>query len=139
MSAHAPRQIINFNDIAYAIATGNNHSLILSRSGLVYAFGSNSEGQLGIPQAKSSPVPLIIQDISHVPMKHISAGSFSASISQDTCQLYLWGTGTFGNFQSPHRVKKIPENVAEVSIGEQFGVCLTEDRKLYAWGQNDLG
>jgi hypothetical protein len=44
-------------------------------------------------------------------MKYIAAGSFSASISSDTASLYLWGTGTFGEFHSPHRVKKITERV----------------------------
>ena len=53
-----------------------------------------------------------------MPMKYVAAGSFSASISQDTNQLYLWGTGTFGSFHSPHRVKKIAEDVISVSVGD---------------------
>lgn len=121
------------------ISGGYKHSLILTRSGLVYSFGSNDEGQLGVPSKRSSSVPVCIQDISHVPMKFIAAGSFSASISQETNQLYLWGTGTFGNFHSPHRVKKITENVISVSVGDQFGACLTAERSLYTWGINDIG
>ena len=79
-----PCLIPNFNDVAQMIACGQRHSLILTRSGLVYSFGSNDDGQLGVPSKRSSPVPICIQDISHVPMKFIAAGSFSASISQDT-------------------------------------------------------
>jgi|LauGreDrversion4_2_1035121.scaffolds.fasta_scaffold3236712_1 hypothetical protein len=51
-------------------------------------------------------------------MKFIAAGSFSASISAETRELYLWGSGTFGNFDTPHRVKKITEPVIHVSIGD---------------------
>ena len=40
-------------------------------------------------------------------MSFICAGGFSASISKETGSLYLWGTGTFGVFNTPHRVKKI--------------------------------
>jgi alpha-tubulin suppressor-like RCC1 family protein len=49
----------------------------------------------------------MVEDISHIPMKYIAAGSFSASIAKDSGSLYLWGTGTFGEFKTPHRVKKI--------------------------------
>jgi hypothetical protein len=40
-------------------------------------------------------------------MKSIEAGSFSAAISEDGSNLFLWGTGAFGEFLTPHRVKKI--------------------------------
>jgi hypothetical protein len=40
-------------------------------------------------------------------MKCIEAGSFSGAISEDGSNLFLWGTGAFGVFLTPHRVKKI--------------------------------
>jgi len=58
-------------------------------------------------QHVSSITPILVEDISHIPMSYIAAGSFSASIAQETGSLYLWGTGTFGQFKTPHRVKKI--------------------------------
>ena len=60
-------------------------------------------------------------------MCYIAAGGLSASISVENKSLYLWGTSTFGNLETPHRVKKIPERVDQVSIGDAFGVALTED------------
>jgi alpha-tubulin suppressor-like RCC1 family protein len=39
-----PTLIPTFNDMAQMIAAGNYHSLILTKSGLVYSFGSNNEG-----------------------------------------------------------------------------------------------
>jgi len=36
-------------------------------------------------------------------------------------------------------VKKIAEDVISVSVGDQFGACLTEDRKIYTWGVNEFG
>jgi hypothetical protein len=47
-------------------------------------------------------------------MKYISAGSFSASISKEQSSIYLWGTGTFGKFNTPHRVKKIEQKAIQV-------------------------
>lgn len=102
--------------------------------------GLNSKGQLGvITEHTSSITPVLIEDISHIPMKYIAAGSFSASVSKDTGSLYLWGTGTFGSFKTPHRVKKIEGRVQQVSIGESFGIVMTEDKDLYTWGQNYNG
>jgi hypothetical protein len=66
----------------------------------------------------SSIAPLLIEDISHIPMSYISAGSFSASIALETGCLYLWGTGTFGEFRTPHRVKKIKERCLSVTVGD---------------------
>ena len=53
--------------------------------------------------------------------------------------MYLWGEGLFGQFHTPHRVKKIPEIVTEVSIGEGFGAAITLDNKIYSWGLNHQG
>ena len=135
--------IPNFDDMAQMVAAGFKHSLILTRSGLVYAFGSNEESQLGCPARRSSSLPVCIQDIAHVPMRYIAAGSFSASIAKDSGNMYLWGDGTWGNFQQPHRVKKIEERVSCMSIGDQFGACISETaggtRKLYTWGVNSFG
>ena len=98
------------------------------------------EGQLGtITEHPSSITPILVEDISHIQMKYVAAGSFSASISQEAGSLYLWGTGTFGKFNTPHRVKKIEQNAISVDIGESFGVVLTEDRQLYSWGINQDG
>ena len=72
-------------------------------------------------------------------MSYVSAGSFSASISKDTGSLYLWGTGTFGQFYTPHRVKKIEGKAIQVAIGDKFGLVMTEERDLYTWGINNNG
>jgi hypothetical protein len=70
----------------------------------------------------------MIEDISHITMSYVAAGSFSASISKDTGSLYLWGTGTFGKFMTPHRVKKIDGKAMHVAVGDRYGIVLTEDR-----------
>lgn len=72
-------------------------------------------------------------------MKSIKAGSFSASISHDTGDLYLWGSGVFGEFLTPHRVKTINGSVVDVSIGNHFGVALSNEGAIYTWGHNNSG
>ena len=64
-------------------------------------------GQLGDGTRNQSNALKLVDEISHIPMRFIAAGSFSGSISEDTRSLFLWGTGAFGEFLTPHRVKKI--------------------------------
>lgn len=102
-----PVQVQDFSDCAKQISCGSYHTIILSLSGLVYVAGFNMEGQLGDGTKKNSPMLKVVEEISHIPMKFVAAGSFSASISEEKMDLFLWGTGSFGEFLTPHRVKKI--------------------------------
>ena len=108
-------------------------------SGLVYAAGDNSTGELGDSTRDPSPRLKLIDEISHLPMKFITAGSFSASISEEGSNLFLWGTGAFGEFFTPHRVKKIRGETESVSIGSGFGIALNMQGFLYSWGDNTRG
>ena len=107
-----PLQIDGFDVEADMVACGQHHTVVLTKEkGLVYTFGSNASLQLGVPtEHKSSLRPTLVQEIAHIPMNYIAAGSFSASIAKETGSVYLWGTGTFGQFAVPHRMKRIKQN-----------------------------
>ena len=107
----------NFSDCAKHVACGDYHTLIISHSGLVYGCGDNSTGQLGDGTRVPSSSLKLLDEISHIPMRLVSAGSFSAAVSEDSGSLFLWGTGAFGEFLTPHRVKKIQGETSQVVIG----------------------
>ena len=102
-----PIIVPNSTDCFKQVACGDFHTLVLSHSGLVYSAGENGQGQLGDGTRTQINSLKLIDEISHIPMRAIAAGSFSASISEDTRSLFLWGSGAFGEFLTPHRVKKI--------------------------------
>ena len=129
----------NFADCAKLVACGTSHTLVLSLSGLVYACGNNLEGQLGDSTRTSVTDFKLIDEISHIPMRFIAAGSFSASISEEGSSLFLWGTGAFGEFLTPHRVKKIRGETVSVSVGHGYGIALSMQGFLYSWGDNKDG
>jgi E3 ubiquitin-protein ligase HERC4 len=109
----------NLDEKVAQVACGHFHTLLLTIQGLVYSFGLNKDGQLGtITQHESTITPQLVEDICHIPMCSIAAGSFCASVAQDTGAVYLWGSGSFGNFRTPHRVRKITERVIQVKIGD---------------------
>jgi hypothetical protein len=58
-----PEQIKSIRSIgARSISAGRNHSLVVSHSGLLLSFGSNSHGQLGLDsEAKVQPQPQVVE------------------------------------------------------------------------------
>lgn len=78
-------------DKSRMLACGISHTLVLTQvTGKIYSFGLNSTGQLGIgTKGTNSNIPLLIPNMD--PMKSISAGSFSASLSMESGELYTWG------------------------------------------------
>ena len=135
----SPTIVPNFTDCSKQVACGDYHTLIMSHSGLVYSCGENLAGQLGDGTRNQSNTLRLVDEISHIPMRFIAAGSFSAAISEDTQSLFLWGSGAFGEFLTPHRIKKIKGETLQVSIGDGFGMALTKAGNVYSWGENQCG
>ena len=79
----------------------------------------------------------MVKEISTIPMKYIAAGSFSASISKDRGELFIWGTGVFGKFVLPKIVyMSNNEEIKSISIGNQFSIALSKIGSVYSWGIN---
>jgi len=68
-------------------------------------------------------------------MSSIAAGSFSGSLSKDNGHLFIWGSGHFGEFLTPQRVRS---GVEKVQISRGFILALTKD-ELFSWGENSKG
>jgi alpha-tubulin suppressor-like RCC1 family protein len=123
------------------VACGAHHSLMLLENGEVYAFGSNSEGQLGI-DANHSFRPIRVAGLEHV--THISAGDLhSAALSAGV--VYTWGAGKLGqlghcSFSScpqPQPIALLQEFIiAYVSCGPHSTSATTDDGVAYIWGGN---
>ena len=48
----APQMVKQIGDYVTRVSCGDKHTIVLVQSGLVYAMGSNTEGQLGLKKAK---------------------------------------------------------------------------------------
>uniref|UniRef100_T1J5J3 Pleckstrin homology domain-containing family A member 8 n=1 Tax=Strigamia maritima TaxID=126957 RepID=T1J5J3_STRMM len=139
------------------IASGQNHSLILTRSGDVFSTGNNSYGQLGNGiRSDTIETPLKIATI-HEKCVDIACGSHHSAAVDKNGHIYVWGNNensqcavenaqfvliptvvTFPQFTEHcvHGYKKtLPElRVARVSCGESHTVVLTSEREIWTWG-----
>jgi X-linked retinitis pigmentosa GTPase regulator len=69
-------------------------------------------------------------------VRKIDAGHHSACISERG-NLYIWGTGVFGEFLTPKLVPGVL--VREVSVGGCFGAAVDFNGSVWTWGSNTSG
>jgi alpha-tubulin suppressor-like RCC1 family protein len=138
------------------VAAGGFHSLAVTSTGQLYAFGSNSQGQLGTTSGgfASSPTPtLVTLPEAEGPVTAAAAGAYFSLAATSTGQLYAFGENDYGQLgnpnnkepQEPHptptRVTLPGETgpVTQVAAGTNHSLALTSTGQLYAFGENRFG
>ncbi|MCB0735932.1 MAG: T9SS type A sorting domain-containing protein [Bacteroidetes bacterium] len=90
------------NDPVVQVAAGSNHSMVLTKSGKLYAFGGNGYGQLGIGNNTSEYEPVRVKmgdydgttylgDNSANPIVAIDAGDYHSIVLTANGQVYSFG------------------------------------------------
>ena len=138
-----------------SVAAGWDFTLALSIDGLLYSWGSNSFGQLGISAAtkRSHDAHLVVLDPGK-PSKIVSvaAGLRHASAIDESGRLFTWGSGRkgqlgrsdLGNPRTMIPVEvKVPfdsnDQLMSVVCGAYHTGCLTKQGMVYVWGDNKHG
>jgi alpha-tubulin suppressor-like RCC1 family protein len=149
VSKHDPNQV-NLG-IAQAACT-NSFVLFLTHQAGIYAVGSNHCGQLGDntinAYAGISPVPGMPK------FKAVAAGwdagsqtAFSLGLDFQG-RVWSWGNNDYGqlglgyhggNVLSPHMLPPFPSPVIALAAGNRHALALTEDGRVFAWGDNRQG
>ncbi|NXF81167.1 SRGEF factor, partial [Sclerurus mexicanus] len=138
------------------VACGWDFTIILVGSGLVLSCGSNSFGQLGVPQV-SGPC-LIPQKIESLKEKvvNVAAGLRHAlATTEDSGLVLQWGTGMASRAKRANQGKTLPlfltakepcevtgledVKVKTVAASSYHSVSLTDEGHLYVWGSNKHG
>ena len=133
---------------------GGYHTVALTDTGQLYAWGSNDDGQLGNGKSDSSkketePQPVSLPEgVTSKKWTKVSAGSLHTVALTDTGKLYAWGrniSGQLGNGNNDN--KNTPQSITvtgvtqwtQVSASRYHTVALTDTGQLYAWGRNVEG
>jgi X-linked retinitis pigmentosa GTPase regulator len=66
----------------------------------------------------------------------VAAGHHSAALT-DKGDLFIWGTGVFGEYDIPMLFGTF--QAIDISVGSTFGVVLDANSNLYSWGTNSNG
>ena len=130
-----PIQVLSVKEIISA-ACGVFHTLILNSSGKVFAMGGNKSGQLGIGNKENTIIPIQVKGLERV--IKIACGNISAAVTEEGV-IYVWGTGTFGEYLVPTVLEGIKVPVRKVEVAGNFGVTIDNEGNVYSWGTNSRG
>ncbi|XP_025268005.1 X-linked retinitis pigmentosa GTPase regulator [Camponotus floridanus] len=128
------------------IAAGSHHSMILTSDGGVVAWGSNLEGQLGLPGVSglvNKPTKVPIPE----PVKEISAGYYHSAFLTESGLVYVCGESESGklgidvNFSTQVAPKQmqLPTPAIHVTCGGHHTLVLAENSNIYCSGSNASG
>jgi alpha-tubulin suppressor-like RCC1 family protein len=125
-----------------AIAAGFAHGLAVDTTGAVYAWGSNSKGQLGLGEGGNGNLARKLAGLSGV--KHVAAGSFHSLALKEDGTVWGWGwneyhqlaDGTAQNRTQPVQIRGLA-GVKLLTAGHKFSAALAGDGSVWVWGHNE--
>eukprot|EP01119_Soliformovum_irregulare_P020464 TRINITY_DN6629_c0_g1_i1.p1 TRINITY_DN6629_c0_g1~~TRINITY_DN6629_c0_g1_i1.p1 ORF type:complete len:710 (+),score=178.62 TRINITY_DN6629_c0_g1_i1:33-2162(+) len=126
------------------ISAGFHHSLALTEGGVIFSWGNNVYGELGLGDNKNYRTPMEITNLQKA-IQISAGGGFSYAVVESGA-LYGWGCNLDGelgiseekNFNVPQSIPKL-RNVTHVSAGHTHSIALTKNGTLYSWGLNKTG
>ena len=129
------------------ISSGYVHNLALSMDGKIYAWGNNSDGQLGDGTINNRNVPVAVKttgtDMDGKTIVQVSAGDEHTIALDAEGNIYEWGTvrGSYSRNTTPQLFNVVGTVIAnkiitKVVAGSHYSVAITSDGTVYAWGSN---
>jgi alpha-tubulin suppressor-like RCC1 family protein len=133
--------------IAAGGTLGASYSLAVRADGTLWAWGDNSDGQLGIGTFAGANTP---QQVGiNTNWQAVAAGGRHTAALQADGSLWIWGwneSGQLGNgMDGPFDSKNTPQRIGTqttwlaVTAGREHTVALRTDGSLWAWGDNSWG
>jgi alpha-tubulin suppressor-like RCC1 family protein len=141
-------------------ASGQAHTLALTKSGEVYSFGSSAHGALGQGPEYRQCSPMIVKMSRETPIRFVVSGAQHSLFVSDTGRLYTVGDNGYGQLglgqaqKGKDAGKKIvftcePEPLDEwhleagfvriAAAGNNHNLAVTDRGQLWSWGANANG
>ncbi|KAL8272955.1 hypothetical protein Esti_003123 [Eimeria stiedai] len=142
---------------AVAVACGEGHCLALTSDGRVYAWGSNSYGQLGVGGSpRVVQAPELVTALKEHRVTAISCGALHSLCLTEKGTVFVWGYGKDGQCAQPSRLDvPLPLQVeaagegplggpqmgpcTHVSGGEGHSLAVCGKGRLFMWGRGREG
>lgn len=145
ITSAAPVLVIGINGvIAVSGGQAGYHSLALKADGTVWAWGKNTEGQLGDGTLNNSNVPVQVTGLSNIIA--IAGGEYHSLALKADGTVWAWGRNSNGqlgdstttNSSVPVQVMNLT-GITDIKGGRYFSFALKNDSTVWSWGQNADG
>ena len=127
-----------------AIAAGHTHCLFLDHNGVVWVYGNNRTGQIGLCETLDVNTPIALE--LEFPIAAISCGVWHSLLLD--VERRVWGCGQndsgqlgLGDFyfrNTPVNIPNLPQ-IAVVCAGNNHSLFIDEDGKVWGCGRNTMG
>jgi alpha-tubulin suppressor-like RCC1 family protein len=139
---------LNPEDII-SLATGERHTLAVTKDNKIWAWGNNSSGQLGTDGGTGGVTRKLLPASYSIPgvtvVRVAAGGNFSAAVTEDG-QIYFWGYEAYGSFgREKVEGSLVPartpfnKSAIDVACGYNHTLVLTSSMEVYATGYNTNG
>ena len=127
---------------------GTLHSVGMTTSGQVYAWGSNDVGQLGDGTTANKRIPTLISFPAGETIKDVFAGQYHTFAVTTNGRVYAWGRNDYGQLgdgtktnRSTPTLISFPagETIRNVVAEQEHSLAVTTTGRVYAWGRNNSG
>ena len=127
------------------VSPGFYHTLAIREDGTLWAWGLNSDGQLGVNDTNDKTSPTQVGTASN--WVAVTSGDSHSLAVNSNGELYTWGSNSNGqlgnentgtNELAPARIGSA-SNWASVASGSNHSLAINTDGELYAWGSNGSG
>ncbi|KAI5088850.1 X-linked retinitis pigmentosa GTPase regulator isoform 2 [Silurus meridionalis] len=137
------------NDVPSKLACGDEHTALITEKGKLFMFGSNNWGQLGLGEKISVSVPTCVKALKSEKVKLVACGRTHTLVYTSCGNLYAaggnnegqLGLGDFGERTSFQLVDFFTKRgpIKTLAAGSNTSAAITQDGKLYVWGDNSEG
>lgn len=131
-----------------SVASGGRHSLAVTSTGKVLAWGDNHFGQLGDGNNTDSRSPVLVHLPAGTKVKAVAAGGTDSLALTSTGHVLAWGDDHYGQLGDGSTVARntpamvrMPKGTRVVSLGASYNCSLavTASGFVWAWGYNGSG
>jgi alpha-tubulin suppressor-like RCC1 family protein len=137
-----PTQVAGLTNVV-AVAAGVNHSLALTSDGYVWAWGGNTDGQIGDGSNTRRATPVLLGLTNIIA---IAAGQSHSVALQSDGTVWTWGDNFYGQLgigtntdsTTPVYLATLT-NATAIAAGDNYTLVAKSDGTAWAWGDNGHG
>lgn len=147
---YVPRSVVALQGISIThITCGSYHTAAVSSNGELYTWGGGMYGKLGHGNERGHSQPKRVEALVGAIVSSVACGSRHTAIVTSKGKVYSWGdrengvaghSDPEGHQYTPKIIEALDnEKVTQISACGFHTGCLTEDGKVYTWGEGKFG
>ncbi|KAK9969383.1 hypothetical protein ABG768_027560 [Culter alburnus] len=146
---NVPSRLWLKNDIPVHISCGQSHSAFVTEQGRLFVFGSNNSGQLGLQTKGPVTKPICVKVLKGERVQFVACGTDHTLVNTSQGEFFAAGGNSDGQLGLGHCNDSISFQrlhpfcdyapIKLLSAGDHTSAALTEDGRLFLWGDNSVG